>query len=95
MNKVIIEMTNCQDCKYCEHNGLLQDNASIRYVCHHNKMYNSKLQDGRKKWNNVNGIDYWYGLPILAKYNSKSGKQIDIPNWCPRLKTKENTNETI
>ena len=93
MNKVIIEITNCQDCKYCEHNGLLQDNSHIRYVCHHNKMRNSKLQDGRKKWNNVNGIDYWYGLPILAKYNSKSGKQIDIPNWCPRLKTKENTNE--
>lgn len=88
MNSITVEITNCHDCKYCEHNGLIQDDKDIRYVCHHSKLFNSKLQDGDKKWNTVNGIDYWYGLPILAKYNSKSGKHIDIPNWCPILEVK-------
>lgn len=88
MNKVIIELTNCQDCKYCEHTGLYQDDKDIRYVCHNGKMFNSILHDGKKKWSTVNGIDYWYGLPILAKYNLKSGRHIDIPNWCPRLEDK-------
>ena len=78
-------MTNCQNCECCQHNGLIQNQADIRYVCHHNKMYNSKLQGGNRKWNNVNGISYWYGHPILAKYNSESGKQIAIPDWCPKL----------
>ena len=39
----------------------------------------------KEEFSVINGINRWYGLPILAKYNSKSGKQINIPNWCPRL----------
>ena len=84
MNYVTIH--NCHDCKYCEHNGLIQYDTDIRYICHHNRMYNSKLQNGNKRWNTINGIDYWFGLPILARYTPESSKQIDIPNWCPRLR---------
>lgn len=85
MNEINVKITNCHDCKYCEHNGLIQDEGDIRYVCHHRALFNSELHDGEETWNTINGIKYWYGLPILAKYNSKSGKQINIPNWCPRL----------
>lgn len=73
-NKIVIEIINCQDCKYCSHNGLLQ--TAPKYVCHHVDVR------GRNKVN----TKYWYDLPILSNYNNSTAKHIDIPNWCPMLK---------
>lgn len=73
MNKIHIEIQNCQDCEYCFHNGLLQ--YQPKYVCHHIDVR------GRNK------IDtkYWRDMPILARLNQKDIKFIAIPDWCPRL----------
>jgi len=71
VNTAVIRLTNCQDCQYCDHNGMLQSNP--KYLCRNNKVY------GRNKVN----AKYWYDQPILAPVNSKTGKQIDIPDWCP------------
>ena len=68
-----------------EINNIQTNEKAYEVELRNTKLFESKLHDGRKKWNNVNGIDYWYGLPILAKYNNKTGKHIDIPDWCPRL----------
>lgn len=71
MNTAVIRLTNCQDCPYCDHNGMLQTRP--KYICANKMVY------GRNKVN----AKYWYDQPILAPVNSKSGKQIDIPDWCP------------
>lgn len=74
MNKIIVEITNCQNCKYCSHNGLLQ--TTPKYVCHHIDVR------GRNKVN----TKYWYDMPVLALVNEKNGENISIPDWCPRLR---------
>ena len=49
-----------------------------KYICRNRMVY------GRNKVN----AKYWYDQPILAPVNSKSGKQIDIPDWCPYKENK-------
>ena len=49
--------------------------AHPKYICENKMVY------GRNKVN----AKYWYDQPILAPVNSKNGKQIDIPDWCPIL----------
>ncbi len=71
MNTAVIRITNCHNCQYCDHNGMLQ--AHPKYICE------NKLVYGRNKVN----AKYWYAQPILAPVSNKSGKQIDIPDWCP------------
>ena len=71
MNTAVIRITNCHDCQYCDHNGMLQ--AHPKYICENKRVY------GRNKVN----AKYWYDQPILAPVNKESGKQIDIPDWCP------------
>ena len=73
MNTAVIRFTNCLDCPYCDPNGMLQTRP--KYICENKMVY------GRNKVN----AKYWYDQPILAPVNSKSGKQIDIPDWCPIL----------
>lgn len=87
MNIVIIEIKDCKDCQFCDHNGLLQTHP--KYCCHNKKLYDSKLMGGRKKYNTKNGIDYWYGLPILADYHKIGEKPISVPDWCPLKKKGE------
>lgn len=70
---VIIEINSCHDCKYCGHNGLLQNHP--KYVCHHMQVR------GRGKVS----TKYWYNMPILGMVNNKKGSFIKIPEWCPRL----------
>ena len=31
MNTAVIRLTNCHDCQYCDHNGMLQ--AHPKYIC--------------------------------------------------------------
>ena len=81
MNKVIIELTNCQYCRYCNHNGLLQ--TSPKYICHHISVRGRNKVDTK----------YWYDMPVLALVNEKSNEFIPIPDWCPRLE-KVQENET-
>ena len=37
MNTAIIKLTNCQDCQYCDHNGMLQ--SLPKYICNHKAVY--------------------------------------------------------
>lgn len=73
MNTAVIRLTNCHDCPFCDHNGMFATHP--KYICEHKDVL------GRNKVN----AKYWYDQPILAPVNSKSGKQIDIPDWCPIL----------
>ena len=73
MNIAVIRLTNCQDCQYCEHNGMLQTHP--KYICENKMVY------GRNKVN----AKYWYDMPILGAVNNKNGKFIEIPDWCPLL----------
>lgn len=76
MNKIIKEITNCHNCEFCDHNGLIQDKP--KYICHHNAV------KGRNKVD----ANYWYDMPVLCLVNKKHGEHIDIPNWCPLLEDK-------
>lgn len=71
MNTAVIRLTNCQDCQYCDHNGMLQSHP--KYLCRNKLVYGRNKVDAK----------YWYDQPILAPVNSNTGKQIDIPDWCP------------
>ena len=85
MNKITI--TNCRKCSWCIHNNQEQL-KDTKWICCFNNLHQVAMLKGwikKEEFSVINGIDCWYGLPILAKYNSKSGKQINIPNWCPRL----------
>lgn len=73
MNKIYVEIENCQNCKYCSHNGLLQ--CQPKYICQHIDVR------GRNKI----ATKYWYDMPILALFNQKNSEFIAIPDWCPRL----------
>lgn len=70
MNTAVIRLTNCLDCPYCSHNGMLQTRP--KYICEHTDVF------GRNKVN----AKYWYDSPILANHKDKL-YQIDIPDWCP------------
>lgn len=37
INTVAIRLTNCQDCQYCEHNGMLQTHP--KYICKNKMVY--------------------------------------------------------
>lgn len=76
--KIIKEINNCQDCDYCHHNGLIQEKP--KYICHNDNV----------KGRNKVPAKYWYNMPILGAVNSKNGKFIEIPDWCPLL---EDSNE--
>ena len=83
MNKIIVEITNCQDCQYCGHNGMLQ--TKPKYICRNPEVY------GKDKVN----AKYWYDHPILGAVNEENGQHIDIPDWCPRLNRKGELNGTV
>ena len=83
MNKIIIEITNCQVCSDCDHNGLLQSHP--KYICRNYKVRGRGKVDAK----------YWYDQPILGAVNKENGRHIDIPDWCPRLNRKGELNEAI
>ena len=37
MNTAVIRLTNCHDCQYCDHNGMLQ--AHPKYICRNIEVY--------------------------------------------------------
>ena len=77
MNTAVIKLTNCQDCPYCEHNGMLH--RYPKYICRNENVHGKDKVDAK----------YWYDQPILASVNSETGKQIDTPNWCPILEVRK------
>ena len=72
MNTAVIRCTNCLDCPYCEHNGMLQ--AHPKYICGNKDVYGRNKVDAK----------YWYDQPIVGNHK-QSLKRIDIPDWCPIL----------
>lgn len=77
MNKFTVIISNCHDCEYCDHNGLIQNKP--KYVCHHKDVRERNKVDAK----------YWYEFPIIGLVNRENGRQLDIPDWCPRLEQHE------
>lgn len=76
--KVIVEIKNCADCQYLEHNGMLQEYP--KYYCNHN---DAKGLVGYKHWNSHPVIFVYdkYKQPII-----NTNDAFKIPNWCPLRK---------
>ena len=45
MNTAVIRFTNCLDCPYCEHNGMLQ--AHPKYICRNKDVYGRNKVDAK------------------------------------------------
>ena len=56
MNTAVIRFTNCLDCPYCEHNGMLQ--AHPKYICRNKDVYGRNKVDAK----------YWYDQPIVGNH---------------------------
>lgn len=75
MNKITITITDCHDCEFCHHNGLLQNDP--KWICQHRNVP-KRCKDTIMK--------YWYEYPILGRVNKE--ESLLIPDWCPRLQEK-------
>lgn len=77
MNKIIAEITDCNNCEYCRHNGMFQERP--KYLCYYKQYSKVEVQEFKES-----GVKTNWGYPILR--SALTYKELPIPDWCPRLK---------
>lgn len=79
-NNFTVTVDTCSMCEYHDHTGSFQ--ARPKHVCHHPDV------SGRGKV----CTKYWYEYPIICNVTLK---RVDIPDWCPRLKSEGKNDREI